>query len=263
MRLRTGREGAEATRVARALNEVVWALRDIDKVHLLHTTRATWVMADMHRTDQDLILRLEPRRVPAARDPQDMMVAVDALVRGAATLAEQPVVPDMFAPKTVTRLGDLAVPKGGIQSVTLATYNGSVNSESLLSDPVRENAAAAVRPFEVSYGSVSGTLSGVREARGRSVHVTVRDALGRRAIDGLVPESMTEELRYAWRHRVSLAGKVRRNARGQVIRIDVDRLELLPDGNAGRPSTDDLLGIGSDWLDGLTVDDFLREARDA
>lgn len=261
VRLHEGRERAEATRVAKTLNEVVWSLQEIDRVHLLRGTRATWVMADMDRQDQDLVLRLEPRNVPAKRDILDMLVPAEALVRGAHTLTEQPVVPELFAPKTVTRLGALAEPRDGVQSVSLATYNGRTNAEVVLSEPVKENAAAAVKPFEVAYGSVSGTLSGVRDARGKTVRVTVRDSIGRQAIEGIVPESMAEELRSAWRHRVALSGKVRRNARGQAIRIDVDRLELLPEGNLGRPSTDALLGVGADWLDGMTVDDFLREVR--
>ena len=263
VRLHEGRERAEATRVAKTLNEVVWSLQEIDKVHLLRGTRATWVMADMDRQDQDLILRIEPRNVPAKRDMLDMLVPANALVRGAQSLTEQPVVPELFTPTTVTRLGALAEPRDGVQSVSLATYNGRTNAGVVLTEPVKENAAAAVKPFEVSYGSITGTLSGVREARGKSVRITVRDALGKQAIDGLVPESMAEELRSAWRHRVALSGKVRRNARGQAIRIDVDRLELLPEGNTGRPSTETLLGVGADWLDGLSVDDFLREVRDA
>lgn len=261
VRLHEGRERAEATRVARTLNEVVSSLHEIDRVHLLRGTRATWVMADMDRQDQDLILRLEPRNVPAKRDMLDMLVPAEALVRGAHTLTEQPVVPELFAPKTVTRLGALAEPRDGVQTVSLATYNGRTNAQVVLSEPVKENAAAAVKPFEVAYGSVSGTLYGVRDARGKTVRVTVRDTIGRQAIEGIVPESMAEELRSAWRHRVVLSGKVRRNARGQAIRIDVDRLELLPEGNLGRPSTGALLGVGADWLDGMTVDDFLREVR--
>ena len=261
VRLHEGRERAEATRVARTLNEVVSSLHEIDRVHLLRGTRATWIMADMDRQAEDLVLRLEPRHVPTKRDILDMMVPVEALVRGATTLARQPVVPELFAPKTVTRIATLAEPKDGVQSVTLATYNGGNESAALLSDAVRENAASAVRPFEVSYGSVSGTLSGLREARKGFVRVTVRDTVGRQAIDGIVPATMAEELRFAWRHRVALAGKVKRNARGQAIRIEVDQIELLPDGNSGRPSTDSLLGVAVDWLDGVSVDDFLREIR--
>lgn len=263
IRLREGRERADVARVTRMLNEIIRSLHEIDRVHLLHGTRATWVVADLDRRDHDLVLRLEPRDVPAKRDRQDMMIPVEALVRGATALTLQPVVPELFAPRTVTRLGDLAAARDGVQSITLATYNGRTNAGVLLSDPVRENASAAVKPFEVSYGSVTGTLSGVKDTKGRSVRVTVRDTSGRQAIDGLVPESMAEDLRAAWRHRVVLYGKVRRNSRGQAIRVDVDRLERLPETNSGRPSTDALLGAGTGWLDGMTVDDFLHEARDA
>lgn len=104
-------------RVIRTLNELVWSLQEIDKVHLLRSTRVTWIMADMNRRDQDLILRLKPRNVPPKRDLLDMMVPVEALVRGATTLAEQLVVPELFAPKTVTRIGAMAEPKDGVQCV--------------------------------------------------------------------------------------------------------------------------------------------------
>lgn len=31
--------------------------------------------------------------------------------------------------------------------------------------------------------------------------------------------------------------------------------------NSGRPSTEALLGVGADWLDGLTVDEYLSGVR--
>ena len=31
----------------------------------------------------------------------------------------------------------------------------------------------------------------------------------------------------------------------------------------GRPNTDDLLGVGADWLDGQTVDEVIDELRGA
>ena len=107
------------------------------------------------------------------RSDQPMLVPAEALVRGAHTLTEQPVVPELFAPKTVTRLSALADPRDGVQSVSLATYNRKTNEEVVLPEPVKDNAAAAVKPFEVAHGSLSGTLSGVRDARGKTVRVTV------------------------------------------------------------------------------------------
>ena len=174
VRVHEGRERAEAVRVARTLREVVGSLREIDRIHLLHGTRATWVMADMEREAQDLVMRLEARLAPAGRDLADMLVPAVALVEGAETLQREAEVPRLFAPNTVIRLGRLAEPKEGVQSVTLATYNGSVGKPVVLSDAVRLNATQAVKPFEVAYGSVSGTLSALRDTKTKgTVKVTV------------------------------------------------------------------------------------------
>jgi hypothetical protein len=208
-------------------------------------------------------MRLEARLVPARRDIADMSVPVSALVEGAESLTQLPAVPRLFSPTAVTRLARLSAPGGGVQSVSLATYNGSLGNPVTLSDALKHNADAAVQPYEVSYGAVAGTLSGVRETRRSTVRVSVRDPIGKQAVDGFVPEAMAEELRDAWRHRVVLRGKVRRNSRGQAIRIDVDAIERLPPGDSSRPDPAKLLGVGADWLDGLTVDDFVREVRDA
>lgn len=262
VRVHEGRERAEAVRVARTLTEIVGSLREIDRVHLLHGTRATWVMADMERQDHDLVMRLEARMRPSGRDIADMLVPAVALVEGVDTLQRQAEVPRLFAPTTVVRLGRLAEPKDGVQSVTLSTYNGSAGQKAALTDAVRANAAAAVKPYEVSYGSVSGTLSALRDTRTKgTVKVTVRTA-ARQAVDGHVPEVLADQLRQLWRHRVILGGKVRRNARGQAIRIDVDAIERLPENNEARPSTEALLGAGSHWLEGLTVDEFLGQLRE-
>lgn len=261
--LHQGRERAEVTRFTRTLDEIVRALREIDRVYLLHGTRATWVMADVtHRAD-DLVVRLEARLVPTKRAPADMFVPVQALIDGAETLRMESTVPRLFAPSTVRRIAKIAEPREGVQTVTLATYNGEVGRPVELTDVVRDNADAAVKPFEIAYGSVVGRLFGLRDLRtGKTLKVTVRDERRGQAIDGHVPGSMDEEVREAWRHRVILGGKVRRNAQGQPIRIDVDRIERMPEGDAVRTSTHALLGAGSEWLDGLSVDGYLKHIRD-
>lgn len=263
VRIQQGRERPEVNRVATTLNEVVLSLKEIDHVHLLRGTRATWVMADMRKEESDLIMRLEARFVPARRDPSDMLVPVLALVEGAHQLQQQPTVPPLFSPMTVTRLSKLAAPRDGVQSVALATYNGSVETPVVLDDQVRMNADTAVRPYEVSWGTISGTLSGVQDrSKPGLLKVTLR-VTGGQAVDGYVPEPMEDHVRDAWRHRVMMGGKVRRNSRGQAIRIDVEQIERLPEDNSGRPRTADLLGVAADWLEGLSVDRFIERLRDA
>jgi len=262
VRLHEGRERAEVTRFTKTLDEIVRSLREIDRVYLMRGTRATWVMADLRHDHDEMVVRLEARASTSARTAEDMLVPVMAFVAGAASLNEVAVIPRLFSPTTVERLASLAEAKQGVQSVSVAAYNGQVGPRVALSDSVREHAREAVRPFEISYGSISGVLDLVGTShRQRGMRLSIYDPAGRQAVDGFVAERLAEELRLMWRHRVLAGGKIKRNQRGQVIRIEVDRIERLPDDDRGRPDTDQVLGMAPDWLNGQSVDQYLREVR--
>ena len=171
--------------------------------------------------------------------------------------------PELFAPKTVTRLAKLATPTVGVHGVSLTTYNGEVGSYVELGTAVKDNATAAVNPTEIAYGSVTGTLSELRKVQRRNggVRVTLRGDLDRQAIAGRVPEPMTEELRQLWGHRVILGGIIKRNVSGQAIHIDVDRIEKMPDTNRGRASAAELLGAYEGWLTNKEIDEALDRMR--
>jgi len=262
VRLHEGRERAEVTRFTKTLDEIVRSLREIDRVYLMRGTRATWVLADLRHDHDEMVVRLEARASTSARTAEDMLVPVMAFVAGAASLNEVAVIPRLFSPTTVERLASLAEAKQGVQSVSVAAYNGQVGPRVALSDSVREHAREAVRPFEISYGSISGVLDLVGTShRQRGMRLSIYDPAGRQAVDGFVAERLAEELRLMWRHRVLAGGKIKRNRRGQVIRIEVDRIERLPDDDRGRPDTDQVLGMAPDWLNGQSVDQYLREVR--
>lgn len=122
--LHQGRERAEVSRFTHTLDEIVRSLREIDEVYVEHQTRATWVLAGVQRRYSNLIVKLEARNVPSKREFSDMLVPVSALVSGARVLQTEPTVPRLFKPKTVTRLAELSAPRAGVQTVSLAAYNG-------------------------------------------------------------------------------------------------------------------------------------------
>lgn len=263
VRLREGRERAEVGRFTRTLDEIVLALKEIDRVYLQRGTRATWILTDLNHDGDDMVVRLEARPSSRKRPTDDMLVPVRAFVEGAARLNEVAEVPRLFSTTTVERVAELAEPQRGVQEVTLALYNGKVGQAVSLSGAVREHAREAVRTHEISYGSVTGILDSLaadHRKRG-TTRVTIYDPSQRLAITGNIAESMAEDLRLLWRHRVLAGGKVRRNQRGQVIRIEIDRIERMPEDNSGRPDTDDLLGVAPNWLGGQDVDEYLRRLR--
>lgn len=257
-----GRERAEVKQFTRTLDEIVRSLREIDEVYLARGTRATWVVASLEQTPQRLTVRLEARAVAKKRNLDDLLVPAEAFVAGAELLQQQAEVPRLFRPKTVARVGELSVPMHGIQAVSLATYNGTRGREVELSDLVRDNASRAVAAFSISYGSVTGRVFGVRELpRKKRVRLSIREERSQAAIEAEMTEQLAETARESWRHRFTLGGKIKRNARGQAIRIDVDRLEAMPEDDRGRPSTDSVLGAGSAWFANETVDEAIARMR--
>lgn len=257
-----GRERAEVKQFTHTLDEIVRSLREIDEVYLARGTRATWVIDSLDQTSGRLTVRLEARNVPQSRELADLLVPVEAFVDGAELLQQQAEVPRLFRPKTVARIGSLSVPAHGIQAVSVATYNGSRGREVELSDLVRDNANRAVAAFSISYGTVTGRVFGVREVpRKRLVRLSIREERSQAAIEAEMTEQLAEAARESWRHRFILGGKIKRNARGQAIRIDVDRLEAMPEDDRGRPSTDSVLGAGSAWFANETVDEAIARMR--
>ncbi|WP_347268962.1 hypothetical protein [Paracoccus sp. (in: a-proteobacteria)] len=261
VRLTEGRERAEVARFTKTLDEIVRSLREIDRVYLRKGTRATWVLADLKHDHEELIVRLEARPRSSERTVEDMLRPVDALVIGAERLGEVAEVPEFFLPQTVGRLGELATPKEGVQAVALAPYNGVVGRAVYLTDAVQRNALEAVSPFEMSYGSVTGVVEVLGTARKNNLRLNIYESGNRRPIQAYVAAAEAEQVRQLWLHRVLVGGIIKRNRRGQVIRIDVDQVMPLPETDDARPSTDEVLGIDPGWLGAKTVDEYLREVR--
>ncbi|WP_349268680.1 hypothetical protein [Mycolicibacterium parafortuitum] len=261
VRLRQGRDRAELSQFTRTLDAIRLSLIEIDGVHLVRGSRATWVVDDISHVRDDLVVRLRSRyKVTKDRDAEDMLVPVQALLNGAEVLHERPTVPDLFAPKTVRRLAKIATPTLGVQEVSLALYNGKVGDRVELDNAVRDNATAAVKPIAFSYGSITGKLCELKSAeRGGGVRVIVRD--GNHAIAGHVRRDGAEQLRELWNHRVMLGGIIRRNSTGQALRIDVDHMEAMPDTNAGRTPPSELLGAYAGTLTDKQIDERLDRMR--
>ncbi|MEP9391877.1 hypothetical protein ABLE94_06390 [Gordonia sp. VNK1] len=263
MTLRQGRERAEVARFTRTLDEVVRSLKEIDEVYVDRATRPVWILGGVRHSGNSLIIRLTPREAPLKRELSDMLVPVQALVDGARTLEREPAVPRLFQPTTVNRIADLSAPHEGVRSVSLATYNGRVGRRVELSDKVKTNALAAVQPNQTTYGTVVGRVFAVGELRKRRVlKLAIRDENRNEVVEAVTPESLESAARDAWRHRVIVGGEIRLNARGQAVRIDVDRLERMPEDNSGRPAVGALLGsVSTEILGGLSVDEFLDRMR--
>ncbi|MFI8773749.1 hypothetical protein ACIGKQ_16485 [Gordonia sp. NPDC062954] len=171
-----GRERAQVMRFTHTLDEVVRSLREIDQVYLARAARATWVLASLDQRANKLVVRLEASNVPNGRGVADMLVPAEAFVEGAETLQQIATVPRLFRPHTVTRMAHLAVPKSGVQTVSVAMYNGSRGPSVELSDLERrcsQHDPVRVDGVENRFRDRSG-FRGARGAQGESTCMTTR-----------------------------------------------------------------------------------------
>jgi hypothetical protein len=193
-----------------------------------------------------------------------MLRPVDAFVEGIRSLEQKAEIPKLYSPETVERIKRIATSGNEYSQISMASYNGKINSTAVLSPEVRENAAEAVKGNDTALGSMSGVLDTVGATQRRNIlRVRLFDKQTERAITGNAAPALSEALREHWNHRVLVGGLVTRNAQGQAIRIEITQIERLPENDQGMPSPSELLGIAPDWLDGMTVDEYMRGIRGA
>ncbi|MGH3405889.1 MAG: hypothetical protein ACRDRJ_25840 [Streptosporangiaceae bacterium] len=258
-------ERVELARLTKTLSEVRLALAEIDRVYVLRGRRPRWVVSSLRDYPDSLLVRLTASPT-TRRDTSSMLAPAEALVSGVDALQRVPEVPQYYTESTVDRVLKIGEPGQGVTEVSLATVNGQVEMDYVpVSEPVRQHAREAVRGTETSLGSVAGWLDQMNARRvGKGVLVvSLFDSLTRRAVTGYVPAAMESQVHQLWRRRVLARGRVTRNGRGQIVRINVEGFELLPEDDRARASVDELCGIDQDWIDGQDVDEYVREARRA
>ena len=179
-------------------------------------------------------------------------------------LRENQELPPYFSPDVaegLARIGKQArLP--GVSGVSLqipGTPESGPRTEQI-SEAVVANAQASVEGSERLLGSVTGVLDVVNLRRG--AHVSLYDEETRRAALCRFPDALFDTMKEALGHRVRALGEITRNRRGQVLRVDIDRVELLPD-EPGSPSVDDLAGIAPWYTGEQSTEEYLRSVRGA
>jgi hypothetical protein len=265
VRLREGRERVDLARYTDTLTQVQHALNEIDHVFARQKmTRPEWIVQDLGHDDQELVVRLTARETPR-RGEASLLASIDALVSGVEQLQETPEVPQYYTATTVERLLRIGKPGKGVQEVSLAAVSGVTGPHFPVSEPVREHARLAVTGTQISLGSMAGWIDqmSVRRLDKGVSSVSLFDPSTRRAVLGLLPAGMQTVVESMWRKRVLARGKVSRNDRGQVVKIEIEHLEPLPEEPEAPAPVSELPGIAPDWLGGQSVDDYIREARRA
>jgi hypothetical protein len=259
----TGADGGIAVRAyTQLLGHVRFMLEEIDRLAAPgNITRPEWAVRSADTRDSTFRVLLLPRMLPRRRDPESLSIPPLALVEGVRSLASAPEIPHLFSEPVVSHVDKVGeqIGKSGIAGVSVLSVNGHRSPEAPVNEAVRENARRAVQPVSVAWSSVVGVLD-VISARREKRRVGLFTDQGR-AVSCNVEQLPRELVLEAFEKRVVAAGRLRRNSRGQAVRLDVESLEILP---SIEPivSARDLLGAARGMIQPSNNEEFMAVLRD-
>lgn len=243
------------------LSHVRFMLEEIDRLAAPGAeSRPEWAISSARTAGHRFSALLLPRTLPKQRDPDSLSIPPVALVGGVRSLAEVPEIPHLFSEPVVSHVAKVGqqIGRSGIAGVSMVTVNGDRSPEAPVTEVVRENARRAVQPASVAWSSVVGVLD-VISARREKRRVGLLTDQGR-AVMCDVQQLPKEVVFEAFERRVLAAGRLRRNGRGQAVRLDVETLEILSPVES-HVSARDLLGAGRGIIE-PTDDEFMAVLRD-
>lgn len=130
-----------------------------------------------------------------------------------------------------------------------------------LDHDVLTHAQDSLSERHVSLGSVRGRLDRYLHRASRREVGLIDDVTGD-AVRVTFPERLQGRVIAAMERDVLAWGELRRNDRGQKVRLKMEDFEVLEAPTAPRPSADEMIGaLGEDWTHGLSSVDWVRAQR--
>lgn len=259
----TGADGGIGVRAyTQLLGHIRSMLEEIDRLAASgNVSRPEWAVRSANTTGSTFRVVLLPRTLPQRRDPDSLSVPPLALVEGVRSLASVPEIPHLFSEPVVSHVDKVGeqIGKSGVAGVSVISVNGDRSPEAPVDDAVRRNARHAIQPASVAWSSVVGVLD-VISARREKRRVGLLTDQGRAVLCN-VQNVSKEQLFDAFEKKVVVAGRLRRNSRGQPVRLDVESLEILPPVEP-LVSARDLLGAARGFIQPSNSEAFMAVLRD-
>lgn len=243
-------------------------LGDVDRnTRLAPDAAFDWQIASIHSGSPiDTLLRSVPRN--GTSDAVALTIARNT-VSGLATLERDESIPENFGDeglRAVAQLG-LQLRRGDLRlRATALDSDRQETADTWVTPVIRQHAQASRTPASDSIGSLVGLLHAIdvghAEGPGRKPSVSVLDERRRRSIRCYIERERVQEFRDRdlLGRRVMVGGIVKRNARGQVVHVDLRRIRTVTRPE-DIPSADALMAIAPEITDGLPAEDYLHEQR--
>lgn len=194
-------------------------------------------------------------------DPDVASRAALSVVRGFGDAEESEQLPRAWSVAAGKRAERVAIRLGDTTDTGLhLVVTGTESAEAQVTRQAGRHLREATKLRFTSYGSVVGVLGRVT-ARGSNRTAALWSDLNGRRIEVHFREHHVEDMRDAWAHKhVEVTGLLHENAAGQILRVDMDSLDVLD-----TPKTSFLerlpRGFYPEMTGGMSTADYLRAIR--
>lgn len=183
------------------------------------------------------------------------------LVEGFGAAEQASVLPDFWTPADATRAANLATRFGEATdhglTLRLVDDTEAVLAHAEVTHAVVDHLREAIKPTGQTIGSMIGTLGSVSVRSRRRAGLW--PARGGARVEVRFREDQQRLVADALGNRAQISGRLHRNSRGQLLRIDMRRLEVLPDPNL---LLSDLQGRARGMTEGRGALEHLRRLRE-
>lgn len=193
----------------------------------------------------------------------DAAAVVDVVLDGIEEIedASEPRIPagyDVAMTESLAKLAERL--RGGIDALDLTAINGTRGRTVTVVPALAQKVRSAIRPAEQAWGTIEGVVD-LLSARGKSPSFGILERLERRHIRCLIAPDDLERAKAFFGLRVAVSGRMQLNRAYQVVRVDVESIDRLPD-NHELPSIDTLFGSVPTFTGGVDPAAYVRAMRD-
>ncbi|MEU6339900.1 hypothetical protein ABZ883_02980 [Streptomyces sp. NPDC046977] len=261
--LRGPHAGMDADDSLGAISALLRVVAELERMEVQKGARARmtrWTFKSLSLGS--LTTTLEPLKV--AKDSSFTIVdrVLAQMVNGFAVAEATEELPPSWTPRVAYFAADAARRLGASPDVGMRlALGGAEPVEVEVTQRAHQNLTRAMKARYTSFGSRRGHLGGLFDSTHGHIRAVLRSEVGNERIPLECPEALREDLRHAWGgDRVEVSGRISENARGQVVRIDVQEVEVLST-QCALSARDLTAGFWPDMTDGLSARDHLAVIR--
>jgi hypothetical protein len=228
--LRGPHAGMDAQHSLSALNNLLGLLTELESTETRQASRSgtRWTFSGLELGSVHAVL--EPLTIPEHSGFDVVDRITSRAVVGLAEAEKAPRIPTGWTPKAAQMARDLARSLGASPDVGMLVRlrrGGEILQTVEVTQRTQRNLREAVMARFTSFGSRRGHLGGLNDSKG--LRAVLRTEVDAESIPLRCCEELREKLRRAWgEDRVEVTGRITENAEGQVVRMDVQEIELLP-----------------------------------